>query len=161
MELSQELEILVNENVKVYLVTESRDGKVVSISDSEIKINLGTKKEPMYVKLTPNEYRKRLNDDTIVHNKRVIYSDRGNFTGVRPREGEITEPIPKVTLAPKVTKKAVSDLLRGYINKTSGKFSESKKRGYTEIEYRPVKTMVTIELTTEQIEKLKELGVEL
>ena len=59
MELSQELELLVNENVKIYLVSESRDGKVVSVTDSEIKINLGTKKDPMLVKLSPLEDLKR------------------------------------------------------------------------------------------------------
>ena len=60
-----------------------------------------------------------------------------------------------------MSKKGYSDLIKGYIRVETGKFSTEPKRGYTEIEYRPVKTKVTVELTTEQIEKLKELGVEL
>src|SRR5690606_21776331 len=47
----------------------------------------------------------------------------------------------------------------GYINFTTGNFSKESKKGYTKVEYRKVIERVTLELTSEQMEQLRELGI--
>lgn len=47
----------------------------------------------------------------------------------------------------------------GYINFTTGNFSKEPKKGYTKVEYRKVIEKVTLELTSEQVEALREMGI--
>lgn len=47
----------------------------------------------------------------------------------------------------------------GYINFSTGGFSSEPKKGYTKVEYKKVMEKVTVEVDSEMMEKLKELGL--
>ena len=162
-ELDQDLQLIVQENAKVYLVKETRIGTITKIKEDLVEVNIGTKKSPENIRFSTSEFCYKLSVEDIVAKSRVQYNERGNYTGLKPRTGVSkhskveTKVITPVLKTPPLN--STTELIQGFINEKTGKFSKTQKRGYTEIKYSVVKTRVTLDLNDEQIEKLKEMGV--
>lgn len=162
--LGEELARLVNEGAKVYLVENMRMGKVFKVVEERVRINVGSKAEPMPIAFEMEDFYHKIMNDLIVAQSRVEFDDNGNFVKVKPRATPMPEKATKVVkeltvgvkVEPKVTTTAMES---GYINEKTGKFSLEKKRGYTEIRFERVKKKVELELDEAQIEKLKEMGL--
>ena len=163
--LGEELSVLLKEGTKVYLVDRYRLGKVKKVVDQIVRVDVGTKKEPMLMSYEMLDYCADVLIDKIITLNRAQFDDDGNFTGKKPRETPL--PAKKTGGKPPVehdqpiqTQPTVNnDLETGYINEKTGKFSREKKRGYVEIKFQKTKKKVALELDEAQIEKLKEMGL--
>jgi hypothetical protein len=159
-QLKAELEPLVKVGAKLYLREYNSFGQVTDSGD-EVKINIGTKKEPMPVSYERTQFFELAVKDRIVARHRCEFNDNGDLVNVKPSNLSFKPPqppTPSPTL-PQVQKPLEGEFQTGFINEKTGKFSTEPKRGYSEIRFQKVKKEVTLQLSDEQIEQLKELGV--
>lgn len=69
------------------------------------------------------------------------------------------QPFMKSDLIHNSTPESNPSLEIGYINFSTNNFSAEPKKGYTKVEFRKVVERVTLDLTSEQLEQLRELGI--
>lgn len=177
MNLDPDLQRILNVNAKVYNVKSKRQGKVVSVSSDLVIVDYGNKARPDTEEYDIDDFSQMLVTDEIVANSRLTMDSKDNFK-IKPRSvitdihGKVVNvtdcgkimgsPIstPRVeTMTPDVKSINHPELEVGYINFTTGNFSKEPKKGYTKVEYRKVMERVTLELTSEQMEQLRELGI--
>lgn len=176
MNLDTDLQRILNVGAKIYHTSTKKQGKVYSNNGIDIIVDYG--KGNKYETYSIEVFSDLLISDTIVANSRVTLAggDKEEFR-IKPREIEPRlvdnsgNPIEVdfaggVKLAPlkstptvKTTHSPVEKLTEGYINFTTQKFSTEPKKGYTKVEYKKSKEKITLELTSEQIEKLREMGL--
>ena len=117
-------------------------------------------------------------DDVIVANSRLTMDSKDNFQ-IKPRvksslpsfmtaDVTIVDKPAAVTTSdsrslksdlgpqPDITNRQPAEV--GYVNFTTGNFSTEPKKGYTKVEFRKVIEEVTLRLTSEQLEELREKG---
>jgi hypothetical protein len=167
--LGEELNRLLNEGAKVYLVENMRIGRVFKVANEVVRVDAGTKAEPMPIMFEMPDFYHKVINDKIVALSRVSFDEDGKFTGVKPRQ----TPLPQKVAPPSKTvgelnvkintevgvQKKLTQAETGFINEKTGKFSLEKKRGYTEIRFERVKRKVELELDEAQVEKLREMGL--
>lgn len=182
--MDADLKILLQPKVNVYHRSQRQFGKVTEVrQDTQtITLNYGGTRSADLVEYDLDEFRKLLEDDIIVSKGRTYMDAQGNLS-VKPRvkvaAPQETITVPSVELKPttkadieseiKESAKLYVEALKqdsnpeayqiGYINSKSGNFSVEPKKGYVKIEYRPVVEIVTLRLTSDQLEKIKELGI--
>ena len=152
IELPEDLKLILNVGAKVYEVKGERQGKVVDLGGPVVKI--------IYSGNDISEYhietlKQMLLDDEIVSNSRLTIGS-GNTFKVRPRSNPIVVNKPQ---AKGHQLKPADKLETGYINFKTSRFSEEPKKGYTKIEYQKATEQVTIEVDSEMMDKLRELGL--
>lgn len=172
--LAEDFQKVCQEGAKVYLVKEGRFGTMQGLNEYNISMNVGTKKEPMDYRLTVDEFILALETNKIVPKTRVVMGDNGikvlprdsKYVTVTPSTPTPTVPTPTTVQAPiseiRASNNVVcdnSDLQVGYLHVRTNKFSKEHKSGYSRILYKFDKQKITIEVTGEQIQKLKDLGV--
>lgn len=168
MNLDPDLQRILNINAKVYHVSNKRQGKVISVSDELIVVDYGNKAKPDTEEYDIDEFKQMLIEDQIVANHRLtMHGTHDNFK-IKPRAGvdhsisapnnklENLTPVRPSKVTPDVKPESPAEL--GYINFSTGKFSTEPKKGYTKVEYKKCVEKVTLELTSEQLEELKEKG---
>jgi hypothetical protein len=168
--LPEDLRKLCAEGAKVYIVPDRALGTVANI-DSETKsinINIGTKKLPMTTRYTLDQYAQLLGQDRIVAKSRLTDTEQGGFR-VKPRTVSPTAAIEEELesakgLLAKIAQPAKTSPIDnkseiGYVDFKGNKFSKEPKEGYIKINYSIEKQKVQLELNSEQIEKLKALGI--
>ena len=165
MNLTDEQKLVMKESVKIYLVPEQRMGKVHKATPEMITVNIGTTKEPQYIKFTPSELESKIAKDEVVLQKRVLFGKSGEYAGVKPLDNpSVVEHI----ITPVTSQPEGEDILKpiptppevGYLNLKTKRFSLTPKDKYVRIEYREVKTQrVSLDLTDEQVKLLEELGI--
>lgn len=159
-QIKEELSPLANIGAKLYLREYNSFG-IVTDSADEVKINIGTKNEPMPVAYERNQFFELALKDRIVARHRCVFSDDGRLTDVKPLKtalSSVQAPTPSPTI-PQVQKPLEGEFETGYINEKTGKYSKEPKRGYSEIRFQKVKKRLSLDLDESQIEKLKELGI--
>lgn len=178
MNLDQDLQRILNVGAKVYNTKAKRQGKVHSNNQVDVMVDYG---KGDYKTYPIDEFTSLLTSDVIVSNSRVTLGDGENFK-IKPREIQpintvqtlidingnglkhingilISSPITSEPdlKEPCLTSRQPAEL--GYINFATGRFSTEPKKGYTKVEFRKATEKVTLELTSEQIEALKEMGL--
>jgi hypothetical protein len=177
MNLDSDLQRILNVGAKVYHALSSRQGKVHSNNGIDIIVDYG---KGTYTSYKIEEFSELLLSDTIVANSRVTQGNGESFK-IKPREVQ-SDPLMAdklgrpLTLAsiPATTKSQIDSMYNetrlntkstinrqeiGYINFSTGRFSTEPKKGYTKVEYRQATEKVTLELTSEQVDKLREMGL--
>ena len=165
--LPEDLKKICQEKARVYLVSETREGVVTKIDKKEVVINIGTKRTPMDYKLSLPEFIDKLKLDKIVAKTRLSAGKNGYI--VQKRTGELVESTTedkKPTLesqvipsAGKSTNSNEGGLQVAYLNSKKGWFSKEPKEGYSKILYKYDTTKITLDLTSEDVLRLKELGI--
>lgn len=178
--LDPDLQRILNVNAKVYNTTSKRQGKVISVSSDLVIVDYGNKAKSDTEEYDIDDFSQMLVTDEIVANSRLTMDSKDNFK-IKPRQashGDMKVPIsenlrkPAETpiLTPDVKSKPSPEVKEpcitnrqpaeiGYINFPSGSFSKEPKKGYTKVEFRRVIEKVTLELTSEQLDQLRELGI--
>jgi len=174
MKLTDEQKLVMKESVKIYLVPEQRMGKVHKVTSEMLTLNIGTTKEPQYIKFTPKEYESKIAKEEVVLQKRVIWGKNGQYAGVKPLDNppvhecaefdevqsHVIEPAPSNHTDTPEFLCAVPFPEVGYLNRKTKRFSLTPKDNYVRIEFREVKTKrVSLDLTDAQIELLEEMGI--
>lgn len=162
-DIHPELQVMLKQKAKVYLVKEQRYASVKSVAEEKVTLDIGTAKQPQNIYFEMHEYLYKITNDAIVLKKRAIFDEDGYFVRVEPLSGQQPKeelPEPKQVKA-EVKKEASvdSEFETGWINEKTRKFSDVKKRGYTEIEFRRKKRTVELQLTDDKIEELKRMGI--
>lgn len=158
MNLDEDLQRIFTVGAKVYHTQTKKQGRVIAKTESEITVDFGKGSVSMY---GFEEFANLLENDVIVANSRLVMGRNDSFD-IRPRKGtppkvvEVTQPV-KTPTSPAVTPKVGLEV--GYINFSTGRFSPEPKKGYTKVEYKKVVEKVTVEVDSEMMEKLKELGL--
>lgn len=167
MNLDTDLQRILNVGAKIYHTGTKKQGKVYSNNGIDIIVDYG--KGNKYETYSIEDFSDLLISDTIVANSRVTLAggDKEEFR-IKPREAlhdgvkvNISDNLPRDITTPtvKTTPSPVEKLTEGYINFTTQKFSAEPKKGYTKVEYKKSTEKITLELTSEQIEKLREMGL--
>lgn len=161
MNLPIDLQRILNVNAKVYNTESKRQGRVILVTDELVTVDYGSKVKPDTFEYDIDEFKALLLSDIIVANSRLGIDKRDNYY-VKPRPNSIqvpervlytsSEPVKTSTL-PEV------ELSEGYINFSTGKFSDKHQKGFTKVLYKKVIEKVTLEVDSEMMEKLKELGL--
>lgn len=179
MYLPLDLKRVAQVNAKVYITNSRQFGNVDYYGADIVKINIGTSKVPSYIDMTQDEFHSKLLDDLIVAKARVKMSDdEASRVSIKPRV--IMEEPPQTSLdGSSITKsddpvvitrlfdnkasiqkpEVKQELLTGYIDERTGKFSSSLQTGMIEIHYYKVTRKVELELDSVQLAKLRELGI--
>jgi len=182
MNLEPDLLRIFNPGAKIYDTQTKRQGKVYSANDVEVMIDYGKGKCSTYNR---DEFTQLLTSDVIVANSRVTLGNGESFK-IKPRESlhmDIKVPISEnlikpvlglrdangnevkldmngnVDISAKTNPKHQSPLEIGYINFTTGRFSAEPKKGYTKVEFRKATEKVTLEVDSEMMDKLREMGL--
>lgn len=171
MTLDEDLQRILNVGAKIYHTHSKHQGKVLDVRPDEVTVEY---LNSTVIKYPHAEFCELLTSDVIVANHRLTMG-AGNQFKIMPRAGkqlsaldELKEArkevqaeirsMPKpVSSAPSPAKPA--DLQTGYINFTTGRYSDQPKKGYTKIEYRKAVEKVTLEVDSDMIEKLREMGL--
>lgn len=175
MNLDPDLQRILNVNAKIYNSQTKRQGKVISVSPELVIVDYGNKAKSDTEEYDIEDFSQMLIDDVIVANSRLTMDSKDNFK-IKPRvksaqtvnmtqdvkiEGEPGLGLLKVDNS-KSYKPAIEinnqSLEVGYINFSTSKFSTEPKKGYTKVEFRKCVERVTLELTSEQLEELREKG---
>lgn len=167
MNLDTDLQRILNVGAKIYHTLTKKQGKVYSNNGIDIIVDYG--KGNRYETYSIEDFSDLLISDTIVANSRVTLAggDKEEFR-IKPREAlhdgvkvSISDNLPRPESTPtvKTTPSPVEKLTEGYINFTTQKFSTEPKKGYTKVEFKKSTEKITLELTSEQIEKLREMGL--
>ena len=161
MNLDKDLQLILQVGAKVYCTETERQGKVTTIDDSTVVVNYGHGGDSELKSYASQAFTDKLLADTIVAGYRLTIG-RGNKFVVKPRlnsnAGSTTPTEPAQPISIQAPEKK-PDLEIGYIELKLGKFSKKPKKGYVKIEYKVVTEKVTLDLTSEQMAKLKELGM--
>jgi hypothetical protein len=174
MNLDPDLLRIFNPGAKIYDTKGKRQGKVYSANDLDVMIDYGKGKYDTY---TRDEFTQLLTSDVIVANSRVTLGNGESFK-IKPREishvdrinaigqslldktkefrEQATKPQPDLK-EPCLTNRQPAEI--GYINFPTGRFSVEPKKGYTKVEYRKAVEKVTLEVDSEMMEKLREMGL--
>ena len=160
MNLDKDLQLILQVGAKVYCTETERQGKVTTVDDSTIVVNFVHGRISELKSYAIQAFTDELLADTIVAGYRLTIG-RGNKFVVKPRLNKAgsttpTEPAQPISIQAPEKK---PDLEIGYIELKLGKFSKKPKKGYVKIEYKVVTEKVTLDLTSEQMAKLKELGM--
>lgn len=177
MNLDPDLLRILNPGAKVYNTQTLKQGKVYSNNQIDVIVDYSKGKYETY---SIDEFAELLTSDVIVANSRVTLGNGENFK-IKPREVQPdTTSIPVFPGMKKIIDREgneikidgngilqessfksqpAANLEVGYINFPTGKFSTEPKKGYTKVEYRRVVEKVTLELTSEQIDALREMGL--
>lgn len=171
--LDEDLQRILNVGAKIYNTATKKQGKVYSNDEVEIMVNYGRGESEVY---PIEDFKDLLISDTIVSFSRItLGSGESESFKVKPRE-QISTPenigrfsstnkqiqtLPRSELTPPVKTQTspVEILTEGYINFKTNQFSESAKKGYTKVEYKKIVEKVTVEVDSEMLEKLRELGL--
>jgi hypothetical protein len=175
MNLDADLLRILNVGAKVYHVKDKRKGKVYSNNQIDIIVDFGKGKYDTY---KVDEFTELLTSDVIVANSRVTLGNGDSFK-IKPREVQpqndvritpsgvevekfdkevVRNSLPKSELKdPCLTNRQPAEI--GYINFLTGRFSSDPKKGYTKVEFRKAVEKVTLEVDSEGLEKLREMGL--
>lgn len=169
MNLDADLQRILNVGAKIYHTATKKQGKVYSNNGIDIIVDYG--KGNKYETYPIEVFSDLLISDVIVANSRVTLAagDKEEFR-IKPREAlhegikvTISDNLPRDLIIPVKQSSKVepsqTTLEVGYINFTTQKFSVEPKKGYVKVEYKKAVEKITLELTSEQIEKLKEMGL--
>lgn len=169
MNIDNDLQRILNVGAKVYHTATKKQGKVYSNNGIDIIVDYG--KGNKYETYSIEDFSELLISDTIVANSRVTLAagDKEEFR-IKPREAlhegvkvTISDNLPRDLIIPAKStpqdEQIQTSLETGYINFTTQKFSVEPKKGYTKVEYKKSTEKITLELTSEQIERLKEMGL--
>lgn len=174
MNLPPDLKRVAQVNAKIYLKDRKQFGNISYYGDDMVKVNVGTAKEPYYIDYATADFHAKLMSEDVVAKSRVTMKDDDSMrVTIRPRvimaepEAPITAFGPPITMdpllfpAPQMLKppQPTRELLTGYIDEKSGKFSPTLQNGMIEIKYHKVTRKVELELDSVQLAKLKELGI--
>lgn len=158
MNLDEDLQRIFTVGAKVYHAQTKKQGRVIAKTESEVTVDFGKGSVNMY---GFEEFADLLENDIIVSNSRLVMGRNDSFD-IRPRKGtapqvvEVTQPVKTPT--PPVITPTIS-LEVGYINFSTGRFSSEPKKGYTKVEYKKAVEKVTVEVDSEMMERLRELGL--
>lgn len=183
MNLDTDLQRILNINAKIYNSQTKRQGKVISVSPELVIVDYGNKARSDTQEYDIEDFSQMLIDDVIVANSRLTMDSRDNFQ-IKPRvkSAQPVKVTPDVKLKdrpedkvqymkdlhpsspftnhlgpqPDLTNRQPAEV--GYINFSTNNFSAEPKKGYTKVEYRKVVERVTLDLTSEQLEELREKG---
>ena len=160
MSLPADLQRILTVGAKVYDTQGKRQGKVYSVNDLEVMIDYGKGQSQAY---EMGDFSKLLLEDSIVANSRITIGN-GDKLVIKPRVTETYESTPPVRMSGKTpniqsTPRPETKLEIAYINEKTGRFSTEPKKGYVKIEYRKAVEKITVEVDSEMLEKLKELGL--
>lgn len=172
MNLPIDLQRILNVNAKVYNTESKRQGKVILVTDELVTVDYGSKVKPDTFEYDIDEFKALLLEDIIVANSRLGIDKRDNYF-VKPRPNSIQVPervlytssetitaeTPKVTQSVNSSTSPEVELSEGYINFSTGKFSDKHQKGFTKVLYKKVIEKVTLEVDSEMMERLKELGL--
>ena len=162
MTLDTDLQRILNIGAKIYNTSTSKQGKVYSNNGIDIMVDYGKGKYETY---KMEEFSELLISDVIVANSRVTQGNGESFK-IKPREVDVSQSYtnytkdihpPKPFIPPAQPKSA--DLEVGYINFPTSRFSTEPKKGYTKVEFRRATEKVTLEVDSEMLAKLKEMGL--
>ena len=164
MNLDPDLQRILNVGAKVYEVESKRQGRVVSLSDNFVVVDYGNNVKSDVRDYETLAFKQKLVNDEIVSNSRLSMGN-GNSFKVKPRPATLNIDTKGKTM--KGPTSQVQELPRpkeyrleiGYINFKTGRFSETKKKGYTKVEYRKATTKIELEIDEDQLRKLKEMGL--
>ena len=168
--LDSDLARILNVGAKVYCTETKRQGKVYSNNQIDIIVDYAKGKYETY---KIDAFTALLTSDTIVSYSRITQGSGDDFK-IKPREkSDVVIMEGKFTPSPK----AFSDLDKAqsldwpevrskqeplevaYINFPTGRFSKEPKKGYTKVEYRKSVEKVTIEVDSEMLQRLRDLGL--
>lgn len=173
MTLDPDLQRILNVGAKIYDTTNKRQGRVYSNNQIEIVVDYSKGKYQTY---PIDDFCNLLTSDVIVANSRVTQGNGESFK-IKPREvqpklvdkdgNEVkTDFMGRLEVSPINPQSAdvkqdsnKTPYQVGYINFTTNKFSTEPKKGYTKVEYRKSTEKVTLELTSDQLEELKKMGL--
>ena len=171
MNLDTDLQRILNIGAKIYNTSTSKQGKVYSNNGIDIMVDYGKGKYETY---KMEEFSELLISDVIVANYRVTQGNGESFK-IKPREVQgvpISFPLgTDLRMDDKPVTKAQIDAMHsapaqpqptlevGYINFTSGRFSTEPKKGYTKVEFRRATEKVTLEVDSEMLETLRNMGL--
>ena len=162
MTLDTDLQRILNIGAKIYNTSTSKQGKVYSNNGIDIMVDYGKGKYETY---KMEEFSELLISDVIVANSRVTQGNGESFK-IKPREIDVSEPKGKqlVSTSPPIKMDYSSparpvDLEVGYINFSTGRFSTEPKKGYTKVEFRRATEKVTLEVDSEMLETLRNMGL--
>jgi hypothetical protein len=167
MNLDSDLQRILNIGAKVYHTLDSKQGKVYSNNGVDIMVDYGKGKYETY---KMDEFAELLTSDVIVANSRVTQGNGESFK-IKPREKSALTQAFDVILGDTFqyqSKPEVKDIKQdsnrtpyeiGYINFPTGRFSTEPKKGYTKVEFRKAVEKVTLEVDSEMLEKLREMGL--
>lgn len=179
--MDADLQLMLQPKVNIYNTQTETLGKITEIDDEVVVVNYGGgAKNQSLVEYDLEEFKSMLESDIIVNKNRTKFSGSSDRLVVMPRVSVAPPSNPEVTITQHVEKPIVQvqnvpnvfpmqvDIKReevehdysiGYLNEEKGLFSPSPRNGYSKIKYRKVLERVTLDLTSDQIEKLKELGI--
>ena len=173
MNLDVDLQRILNIGAKVYDVNTKKQGKVIDSDRSSVQVDYGSSVRRDIVDYEYEEFCALLVSDQIVANYRLTMGVNDGFK-INPRTihetgipcttnqsdavtfGMLSKTTSKESQPPSVT---LPTLDVGYVNFTTGRFSTEPKKGYTKVEYKRAVEKVTIEVDSEMMDKLREMGV--
>lgn len=181
MNLPLDLKRVAQVNAKIYLKDRKQFGNISYYGDDMVKVNVGTSKEPYYIDYSTADFHAKLINEEVVAKSRVTMKDDDSMrVTIRPRvimaepeTSSVQDLKPITTYGPPMTMdlplfpgphipkpfQPKQELLTGYIDEKSGKFSATLQSGMIEIKYHKVTRKVELELDSVQLAKLKELGI--
>ena len=158
MNLDEDLQRILTIGAKIYNTKSKRQGKVVDSIGGQFHMDYNGTGTEIY---SIEEFSKMLVSDEIVSNSRLTMGSGSNFK-VLPRIAGTTGTTvtaPKIPSASNIPIAKSTEFEVGYIKVETGRFSKEPKKGYIKVEYRKAIETVTLELTSEQLEQLKEMGI--
>jgi hypothetical protein len=172
MNLDPDLQRILNIGAKVYDTKTSKQGKVIALDKNSIQVDYGHSTRRDIVDYEYAEFCDLLTSDTIVANYRLPLGVNNGFK-INPRVNieSITstvvhkEPVygsPLSNTGFNIQKSDLpkqKDLEIAYVNFSTGRFSTEPKKGYTKVEYKKATEKVTIEVDSDGLEKLREMGL--
>lgn len=171
--MSLEVERVMQVKARIYDTVQEKFGVISTLDESSVLVDFGTTQSPDIVEYDFEEFAEKVEADIIVGKYRTSLNSSDRVT-LKPRS---EQPLAKTnTVAaskpptshisidfglPQISEDVLLPLpqIIGYIDEKGLKFSPVPKKGYVQIEYRIVKQKVSLELTSEQIAKLKEMGI--
>lgn len=179
--MDADLQRMLQPKVNIYNTQTETFGKITEVDDEIVVVNYGGgAKNQSLVEYDLDEFKSMLESDVIVNKSRTKFSGTSDRVVVSPRVVEAPAIKPEITITQHVEQPVVQvqnvpnvfpmqvDIKReevehdysvGYLNEEKGLFSSVPRQGYSKIKYRKVLERVTLDLTSDQIEKLKELGI--
>lgn len=166
MNLPEDLQRILNVGAKVYDTSSKKQGRVIDKSTSDIIVDYSKNQ----VRYSIAEFCELLTSDVIVANHRLTMGEGNQFkvmprvSSVQPKPQSFNDIVDKSLKAvaaqfPTQAQPKPAYLEIGYVNFATGRFSAEPKKGYTKVEYKKATEKVTLEVDSETLEKLKEMGL--
>ena len=163
MNLDVDLQRILNIGAKVYDVNTKKQGKVIDSDRSSVQVDYGSSVRRDIVDYEYEEFCALLVSDQIVANYRLTMGVNDGFK-INPRQESQAQSntvvVPPSVNIPMTAPSVIGQVYEiAYSNFTTGRFSTEPKKGYTKVEYKRAVEKVTIEVDSEMMDKLREMGV--